>query len=195
MVRRRRPLILPSVAAVAAVSLLAAGCGGGSPGVASVASSATAATTATQSGATATPNGRVAAALALARCMRSHGVPKWPDPDSTGGFDKSKLRQLAVSSSRMRALQDGPCNIPIPSGGQSQGQTITPADRADYLKAAACMRSHGVPDFPDPTFQNNNVSVHIPSSIDPNSSVAKRASATCKKLIPAGLPYSGSSAP
>jgi hypothetical protein len=78
------------------------------------------------------------------------------------------------------------------NGGQPSGQTITPADQADYLKAATCMRSHGVPDFPDPTFQNNNVTFNIPPNIDPNSSQAKSAEAICVKLIPPGLPYSNS---
>jgi len=73
---------------------------------------------------------------------------------------------------------------------QTTGPSLTPADRADYVKAAACMRLHGVPDFPDPTFHNNNVTFDIPSSIDPNSSRSKNAVATCVKLIPAGLPYS-----
>ena len=52
------------------------------------------------------------------------------------------------------------------------------------------MRSHGFPDFPDPTFQNNNVQTNIPSSINQDSSQFKSAATICTKLIPAGLPYS-----
>jgi hypothetical protein len=78
------------------------------------------------------------------------------------------------------------------NGGQTPTQTITPADQADYLKAAACMRSHGIPDFPDPTFQNNTVTFNIPPSIDKNSPQARSAVAICQKLIPTGLPYSSS---
>jgi hypothetical protein len=178
-VRCRRPLILASVVAVAAFSLLAAGCGGGgSPGVASVASSTTAGTTTPHSG-----------ALAFARCMRSHGLTNFPDPSSSGVFDKSKLRQLPYSVSRIRAVQDGPCNRLLPYVGKPKGPTITPADQADYLKGAQCMRSHGFPDFPDPTFPNSSVQLDIPSSIDTNSSKFNSAAATCTKLIPAGLPY------
>lgn len=56
------------------------------------------------------------------------------------------------------------------------------------------MRSHGVPNFPDPTFQNNSVTFNAPgSNIDTSSSQYKSALATCEKLIPAGLPYSPSS--
>jgi hypothetical protein len=192
MTRSRRPLAVASVVAVAACSLLAAGCGGGggSAGVASVASSTTAAATTTQNGAPAVQDTRVAAALALARCLRSHGIPGWPDPDSTGGFDKSKLQQLGVSGSRVRALEDGPCNISIPSA-----YTLTPVDRADYLAAAACMRSHGFGDFPDPTFRDGNVSVAIPSTIDQGSAKFKSAAETCTKLIPSGLPYSRPNGP
>jgi hypothetical protein len=193
----RSPLIVASVIAVAAFSLLAAGCGGGaSPGVARIASSTTAATTNTQNGTTPAENGTLASALAFARCMRSHGIPGWPDPTSSGVFDKAELRQLGVSESQVRALEQGACNIPLPSGGQTQAQTITPSDQADYRKAVACMRSHGFPDFPDPTFQNNNVTFNnIPSGIDTSSARFESANASCRKLIPAGLPDSGSDAP
>jgi hypothetical protein len=61
---------------------------------------------------------------------------------------------------------------------------ITPADRLDYLKGAACIRSHGFPDFPDPTFGNNTVTFNIPPNIDPNSSQAKRAEAICAGNLP-----------
>jgi hypothetical protein len=180
----RRPLIPASVVTVAAFALLAAGCGGGSsPGAASVASSTTPATARTQNG-----------ALAFARCMRSHGLPKWPDPTNSGVFDKSKLLQTGYSESQVRAVEDGPCNHLL-GGASHQGPTITAADRADYLKAAACMRSHGFPDFPDPTFANNNVQTNIPSSIDQDSSQFRNAATICTKLIPAGLPYSSSTAP
>ncbi len=80
------------------------------------------------------------------------------------------------------------------NGHQTPRQTISPADQADYLKAARCMRSQGVPDFPDPTFENNGVTFNIPPNIDPNASRAKRAEAICVKLIPPALPYSNSGA-
>jgi hypothetical protein len=88
-----------------------------------------------------------------------------------------------------------PGTQPNENGHQTPRRTITPADHAYYLEAARCMRSHGVPDFPDPTFENNSVKFNIPSSIDPNSSASKSAAATCSKLIPHGLPYSNGGAP
>ena len=178
-----RPALIPAaVVAVAAFALLAAGCGGGSPRIAGGASSTTAAT------------GTQNAALAFARCLRSHGLPKWPDPTNGGAFDKSKLRQTGYSVSQVRAVEDGPCKHLL-GGASHQGPTITAADRADYLRAAACMRSHGFPDFPDPTFRNRGVQTSIPSSIDQDSSRFRSAAAICTRLIPAGLPYSSSTPP
>jgi hypothetical protein len=190
------PAIIPIAATASALALLA-GCGGGggSPGAASGASATTAATTSTQNGTTTVQIGSFPGRLAFARCMRSHGIPNWPDPTSDGGFDKFKLRQLRLNVSRVRAIEETFCKYDFEPGGQPQGQTITPADRVDYLRAAACIRSHGVPDFPDPTFQNSTVRFNIPPNIDPNSPQAKRAEAICVKLIPPGLPYSHSDAP
>jgi hypothetical protein len=88
-----------------------------------------------------------------------------------------------------------PGTPPPENSGPTTKQTITPADQADYLKAAACMRSNGVPDFPDPTFENNTVKFNAPPNIDPNSSQARTAEAICVKLIPPGLPYSNRDAP
>jgi hypothetical protein len=44
-------------------------------------------------------------ALGYARCLQGHGVPNWPDPASSGVFDKTKLtlQQLGVSGSRLEA--------------------------------------------------------------------------------------------
>jgi hypothetical protein len=69
-------------------------------------------------------------------------------------------------------------------------QTITAQDQQDYLKAAACLRSHGITNFPDPTFSDGTVKFDIPSSIDTHSTQFIPAAQICAKLIPAGLPYS-----
>jgi hypothetical protein len=173
---RRRPLTVASVAAGAALSLLAAGCGGGSP-VAGVASSRTTAQT---------------GLIGYSRCMRSHGASTFPDPDSSGQIPKSQVIAARKDNPSRFDSATSACRPLLPSGSLGpQGQiTITATDRSDYLKAAACMRSHGFPNFPDPTFQDNTVETNIPSSIDQNSSQFTSAAETCTKLIPAGLPDS-----
>jgi hypothetical protein len=186
MARCCRPLTLASVVAVAALSLLAAGCGGGSPP--SVATGSTTTNAASPSGGSTQATGLVA----YASCLRSNGVPNFPDPDSSGGIPKDAVVSAfkAVGSSQAVAAQNT-CRHLFPAGGSLSGravQTITAQDQQDYLKAAACMRSHGFPAFPDPTFPNNSVQVSIPSSINQNSSQFTSAATLCTKLIPAGLP-------
>jgi hypothetical protein len=188
-----RPLVHASIVALAVLSLLAAGCGGGgSPGVASVASSAVTAGPSAE-------GGQATGLVAYASCMRSHGVPGFPDPASGGGLPKEAVVSAlqAVSNSRADVSQNA-CKGLLPAGGSLSGKAARPVpaqDRHDYLEAAACMRSHGFPDFPDPTFANSSVQTNIPSSINQDSSRFTSAATTCTKLIPAGLPDSGSSAP
>jgi hypothetical protein len=63
-------------AALAVAVLLSAACGGSpAPGQASGGTQAQ----------------QVEAELKLAACMRTHGFPDFPDPDSSGSFDSSKF--------------------------------------------------------------------------------------------------------
>jgi hypothetical protein len=186
MLRFRSPHIIALVVAAAACSLLAAGCGGGnSPAV------ATGSTTTTAGGPSAGASTPATGLEAFASCMRSHGVPNFPDPTSSGEIPKPAVVSAfqAVSKSQGHGAQNA-CNHLVPSGGLSGQpvQTITPQDQQDYLRAATCMRSHGFPNFPDPKFQTNSVQVNIPSSINQNASQFTNAATICTKLIPAGLP-------
>ena len=128
-------------------------------------------------------------ALAYSRCVRSHGVPGFPDPENNGQIPKDAvvraLRRL--SDSRAKAATAACANL-NPTG--QGGPTLTAQQQQDYLRAAACMRSHGITGFPDPTFPGGRVSLSIPSSIDTKSRQFTQAAQTCTKLIPAGLPYS-----
>jgi hypothetical protein len=171
----RRPLILSSVVAVAAFSLLAAGCGGGgSPGVASVASSTTAATTTTQNGAD--------ALVPFSRCMRSHGVPTFPDPSTIHPQAlKATVQQLAAGNPRFPAAQRA-CNHLLPNGGsgsQEAGQQSR-TRLADMLSFARCMRSHGVSRFPDPSAQSGlTVEMVQAQGIDVRSPAVLRVVGAC----------------
>ena len=66
------------------------------------------------------------------------------------------------------------------SGGKSQ------AASDGGLKFAACMRSHGVPNFPDPTPGGGGIK--IPSGVDPASPSFQSAQRACQKLLPGGPP-------
>jgi hypothetical protein len=181
-----------AVALLAPIALLAVACTSGSQS-ASVARLSAAATTAS------TPSNAAASdlatqALAFARCLRANGLPNWPDPESNGAFDKSKLQATGYSTAQTRAVEDGPCKniLPTAAPSPSTSQTITTQQQQDYIDAVACMRSHGFSNFPDPTFSDGHVTLTPPPGVDTNSTVFTNAQHICQQLIPAGLPYSRS---
>jgi hypothetical protein len=178
MVLCRRWLILATVVAVAAFSLLAAGCGGGggSPGVATVASSTTTATTPTQNG-----------LLAFSQCMRSNGMPNFPDPQRfVGGNVKLTIHQLAPSQAALNA-----CNRLLPTNGGGGSQETAQQRRtqlADELSFATCMRSHGVSRFPDPSAQGGlSVEMVQAQGIDVHSPAVLRVVQACLPASHGGL--------
>jgi hypothetical protein len=127
--------------------------------------------------------------------MRTHGVPNFPDPTSNGGIPKDEVISAfrAVSNSQVQAASQT-CAHLLPAGGSLSGQAteaVPLQDRQDYLKAAACMRSHGITNFPDPIFSGGNVDFPIPPGINSSSTQFSQARQACQRFIPAGLPDSG----
>jgi hypothetical protein len=150
---------------VTCLALLASACGG-SPSGRPATVGATAA--ATQGSSSATSPG----ALAFSSCMRSNGVTRFPDPDPGGAIPKVGLRQLGVSSSQFQAAENA-CKHLLPTGGSLQQREVQcarnddcpPALLQQWLNAARklarCMRSHGVPNFPDPSADSSGVVFNI----------------------------------
>lgn len=185
----RRAILAAAGALSVAIALSACGTGPSLPGVATASTHSAAANSSGAGSAQGAP------LLAYSSCMRSHGVPNFPDPTSSEGIPKaaavSALR--AVGDAQAKAATND-CNHLLPAGGKlsaQPAQTVTPQDQRYYLSAAACMRSHGFPSFPDPVFSTGTVHFPMPGSIDTNSTQFTQAKATCTKLIPAGLPESG----
>ena len=115
--RLRRPTIPAAVVAVASLSLLAAGCGGGgSPRVASVASPTTNAQGSSSSNSSPAAQGNKA--LAYSNCMRSNGVPNYPDPHSNGNLPKGNAQTFGVSTSRYQTAEQA-CGDLLPSSGSA----------------------------------------------------------------------------
>jgi hypothetical protein len=129
-----------------ALSIALAGCGGGSstPGVAT-------GSTTTAVGPSTGRGTQAPGLVAYASCMRSHGVPSFPDPTSSAGNTKeAAVRAFKdLSNSQVVAAQTA-CQRLQPNGGRpSQAQIAQ--HLSDLLAFARCMRTHGLPNFPDPT--------------------------------------------
>jgi hypothetical protein len=177
--------------ALAALCILAAACGGGgaaSPGVASLGSTTTtAAADGAQSGNNAA---NYADAVAYAACMRTHGVPNMPDPNSEGNFlfKGGSINGVQGVDPRSSEYQkaDKACSHLLPNGGQ-----MTPAEQqqalSQALKFVQCLRTHGLPNMADPTTQGGGISLRLPAG-GPNSPQFQAAQKACKAFMPGGGP-------
>lgn len=127
-------------------------------------------------------------AVAFARCMRSAGVPNWPDPTSSGAFDKSKIttRELGAATSQVQAAQSA-CHHLLPNGGNGPNAARVRQMKARGLRFARCMRSHGVPNLPDPGIDGR---IPDPESvgIDQGSPKFEAANQACAKYRPPYMP-------
>ena len=168
--------------AVIGLALATAACGG-SP-KASVARLSTT-TTAVRSGTAAVGGPSNGDFVRYAACLRSHGVLNFPD-DPASPVIRALKQSGGMSSPEFQSAERACAKYAHHGAPPPQ---ITTHDQADYLKAASCMRNHGVAGFPDPVFSSGNVNFPVPQSINTNSTQFRRAREICEMLIPAGLPY------
>jgi hypothetical protein len=182
--RRRRAVGPGLVAAAIACAALASGCGSasGGPQVASVAAT----TTAHQSSAKGDGAKASGAKQTFSACMRSHGLPNFPDANANGGIAIDASSGVDPSSPVFQAAQKA-CQKLAPGGGKAPSPAQQAKAQAQALKFSACMRSHGVANFPDPKFSGGMTQITIDSKsggIDPNSPIFQAAQKTCQKLLP-----------
>lgn len=123
--------------------------------------------------------------LSYSRCMRSHGVSDFPDPTSLpgGGFafqmNAGPGSDLNHNNPTFKAATEA-CRAASPAG-QGASTANNPQIAAE-VKWARCLRSHGVPRFPDP----NSQGAFDSSKFNDGSPAFQRASAACKSAQPTG---------
>jgi hypothetical protein len=170
-------------AAAVVLGAAVAGCSGGStsPTVPSLGAgtATTVAQTAGSSSGGATP---LAKALAYARCMRSHGIPSFPDPVPTpsGGYG---FRTAGIDP-RAAVFQSATtaCEALVPGGWGSPSRQLSPAQQQQWLHWAECIRTHGVADFADPTFSGGGV--HVAGGGPGTSPQLQSAMDACRSEMP-----------
>jgi hypothetical protein len=117
--------------------------------------------------------------------MRSHGVPSFPDPGSSGQIrvDPRKLAEsgIDVDSPRFKRAARA-CLRLQPKGARATARQPTAAQQQAMLRFARCMRSHGVPNFPDP--QPGGALDLAQKVAAPNSPQFKAADHTCRNFVP-----------
>jgi hypothetical protein len=145
--------------------------------------------------------------LAYSACVRSHGVPSFPDPDSSGELPKPDAHHLDVSTSQLETAQRA-CKPLLPNNGgainansiqqcmmaDSCPQALVQQVRSEELSFSRCMRSHGVPNWPDPVIDPQGRPVFAISisrdGFNPYSPQIWAKGNDCSHLMPAlpGLP-------
>jgi hypothetical protein len=175
----------------AALAVPAAGCSG-SPSAAGSGGSAERRST------------RPPSAVAYSACVRSHGVPNFPDPDSSGNLPKGDAQHFGASTSQFQAARTV-CQHLLPNDGgainaSSISQCMMAGDCPRVLvqqvlteerNFAQCMRSDGVPTWPDPSIDSQGRPVFAISisklGFDPYSTQVWAKGNQCSHLMP-GLP-------
>jgi hypothetical protein len=183
----RRAAVALALLALTSLALVAAGCGSdsSSSGVAQAPTTSTD-TQSSQSGGS-QAGSTSGNAAAFASCMRSHGVPKFPDPDSEGHFyfKMGPGTGIDPESPQFRAAGQACRKLQPPERAPSPAEIA--ANREEMLEFAACMRSNGVPKFPDPNSSDGGIKLSRQSGIDPNSPQFKAAEQACEELLPGTL--------
>jgi hypothetical protein len=169
--RRSRParaaLFAAALVAAAGLGVLAVGCGGSSrEGVAQAGTT----DTTTSTGADSQSGSSEPSATAYAACMRSHGVPNFPDPDAEGNLPSLDLEHTpAVEAARDACESLRPPRRELSPAEQTEARRL-------QLAYSKCMRENGVPNFPDrkPTAADR---------IHPDSPAFKAAERACNHFL------------
>ena len=144
-----------AIAALAG-TLLLAGCAGQGPASPVVPTAAQGGGTAAGQGTAGggTGSSRAAALHAAAQCIRQHGVPSYQDPVlASGGRVYSDSRSIEdAPDATINAIQQA-CGALVAQASLSwRDQPPAPPQLVQAgVRAAACMRAHGLPNVHDPT--------------------------------------------
>jgi hypothetical protein len=162
-----------AIPALLASGLLLAACGA-SPGAPSAGPSPAGAASATAES-TAAPDSSTPAIVA---CYRAHGDPSFPDPvydpnDGRWHFGTSPgSAPLATQQACRHLFPAANASPPVP---QAQFQAL--------VRLAECLRSHGIPTWPDP---DPDGSFGLPPSLLTKTPAFHAASDACQRYWPSG---------
>lgn len=123
----------------------------------------------------------------LARCVRSHGMPGWPDPviNPLTGNPDFPPGAPRVPPSIQQACQSIASRLP-PQAQNSQPPTAT--SMRGLLSFARCMRAHGVANWPDP-----NTLGEFPMTAQMSAQFKgpadRSATSACIRYVPGGSQY------
>ncbi len=129
--------------------------------------------------------------LGVSKCMRANGVPNFPDLSNNYGMliqasgQTLSVNGISVNAPAFEAAR-AKCQKYMPGHtAASPSQQEQAQQRASGLKFARCMRSHGVPNYPDPKYYNGGQQVYLPG-INPYAPAFQTAAKACGGFNPKG---------
>jgi hypothetical protein len=123
--------------------------------------------------------------LAFAACMRSQGVPAFPDPQVSSSQIRISPGTVDPTSPAFKSAQKA-CHRLLSSGVVQGAAAGSAREKTQGLTFAACVRSHGVPNFPDPD-PDPDGAFNLPSAINQQAPQFKRAIQACASVQPNSL--------
>ena len=140
------------------------------------------------------PYGAPNVPISMSKCMRANGVPNFPDPRSGpngGGVGWPGGGPVMVSSDVLQIMGQRLSGPAVAAAGKVCKEYMAPSgpppsmsesQRQAAIAAAECMREHGVPNFPDPTFSGGGERINLGPGLNPQSPAVEQAAKSCGVL-------------
>jgi hypothetical protein len=147
---------------------------------------------------------RVAQLHAAAQCIREHGIPNYQDPvltadgrvytDGRALHDAYGRQPQAQQEAAENALRNACGQLFVAAGLQPDDQSPAPAQLVQAgVRAARCLRAHGLPNYRDPTADSEFTPGHgfgmTPDELPNNGALGKtdplvqQAFTACRQLL------------
>jgi hypothetical protein len=136
------------------------------------------------------PYGAPNVPASMSKCLRANGVSGFPDPRAgpngggvgwPGGLgigaDGSILVFGQVFKGPVVVHAETTCKGYMPPSGPPPA--LSESQREAAIAHAECMRTHGIPNFPDPNFNGGGLQLNLPPGLNPNSPAIERAAKVC----------------
>jgi hypothetical protein len=122
--------------------------------------------------------------VTFSKCMRADGVPNFPDLSSNGGLRiEASGQTISINGVQVNApayvAARQRCQKYLPHGDASPAQSARQTQRG--LQFSRCMRSHGVPNFPDPKIISSSGGNHTVflRGVNPGAPAVQAAAKAC----------------
>jgi hypothetical protein len=142
------------------------------------------------------PYGAPNVPISMSKCMRANGVPNFPDPregPNGGGVGWPGGGPVMISTDVLLIMGQRIAGPVVASaantckeymGPSGPPPALTESQRQAAIAHADCMRTHGVPNFPDPTFSGPNQQLSLGPGLNVQSPAVEHAAKACGLLRP-----------